>query len=176
MAKNNNLTDFVTDLADAIRAKCKTTGPIDPQDFSAFVGGMPFFKLRETVDITGTSDNAPQIPLSYDNTYVKGYVYLTNDNGLTDITGVDEEARIMMSGNTAKQLASIKNTRERVLISGYQSALPFKYVSFLNSYDGGYSLEGNGWHIKIDIYELCMGNPNGEYTKIDLNNATGGGV
>ena len=59
MAKNNNLTDFVTDLADAIRAKCKTTGAINPQDFSKFVGGMPFFKFRETVDITGTEQNAP---------------------------------------------------------------------------------------------------------------------
>lgn len=35
MAKTDNLTDFLTDVADAIRAKKGTTEPINPQDFSA---------------------------------------------------------------------------------------------------------------------------------------------
>lgn len=34
MAKNNNLTDFLTDVADAIRAKKGTSGKINPQDFA----------------------------------------------------------------------------------------------------------------------------------------------
>lgn len=34
MAKNNNLTDFLTDVADAIRAKKGKTDHINPQDFS----------------------------------------------------------------------------------------------------------------------------------------------
>lgn len=34
MAKNNNLTDFVTDIADAIRIKTGKYSPINPQDFS----------------------------------------------------------------------------------------------------------------------------------------------
>jgi len=34
MAKNNNLTDFLTDIADAIRSKTQTTETINPQDFS----------------------------------------------------------------------------------------------------------------------------------------------
>lgn len=34
MAKNNNLTDFLTDIADAIREKKGTSALIDPQDFS----------------------------------------------------------------------------------------------------------------------------------------------
>lgn len=34
MAKNNNLTDFLTDVADAIRAKKGTTEKINPQEFS----------------------------------------------------------------------------------------------------------------------------------------------
>ena len=34
MAKENNLTDFLTDVADAIREKKGTTEKINPQDFS----------------------------------------------------------------------------------------------------------------------------------------------
>ena len=46
MAKNNNLTDFLTDIADAIRAKKGTTGKINPQNFSSEIasidgGGTP---------------------------------------------------------------------------------------------------------------------------------------
>lgn len=33
MAKNDNLTDYLVDLADGIRAKKGTTDPINPQDF-----------------------------------------------------------------------------------------------------------------------------------------------
>lgn len=35
MAKTNNLTDFLTDVADAIRDKKGTTAKINPQDFSS---------------------------------------------------------------------------------------------------------------------------------------------
>lgn len=40
MAKNNNLTDFLTDVADAIRAKKGTTAKINPQDFSAEIASI----------------------------------------------------------------------------------------------------------------------------------------
>lgn len=40
MAKDNNLTDFLTDVADAIRAKKGTTEPINPQDFSAEIASI----------------------------------------------------------------------------------------------------------------------------------------
>lgn len=40
MAKNNNLTDFLTDVADAIRAKKGTTEPINPQDFSVEIASI----------------------------------------------------------------------------------------------------------------------------------------
>lgn len=35
MAKNDNLTDFLTSLADTIRTKTNTTEPINPQDFDS---------------------------------------------------------------------------------------------------------------------------------------------
>ena len=40
MAKNNNLTDFLTDVADAIRAKKGTTSKINPQNFSSEIASI----------------------------------------------------------------------------------------------------------------------------------------
>lgn len=40
MAKNNNLTDFLTDVADAIRQKKGTSASINPQDFSKEIKGI----------------------------------------------------------------------------------------------------------------------------------------
>lgn len=40
MAKNDNLTDFLTDVADAIRAKKGTTDKINPQDFAAEIASI----------------------------------------------------------------------------------------------------------------------------------------
>ena len=40
MAKSNNLQDFLTDVADAIRAKKGTSGKINPQDFSAEIASI----------------------------------------------------------------------------------------------------------------------------------------
>ena len=40
MAKNNNLTDFLTDVADAIRAKKGTTDKINPQDFASEIASI----------------------------------------------------------------------------------------------------------------------------------------
>lgn len=40
MAKNNNLKDFLTDVADAIREKKGTTEKINPQDFSSEIKGI----------------------------------------------------------------------------------------------------------------------------------------
>ena len=40
MAKTDNLTDFLTDIADAIREKKGTTGAINPQDFSSEIASI----------------------------------------------------------------------------------------------------------------------------------------
>lgn len=40
MAKTDNLTDFLVDLADAIRTKKGTTEPINPQDFSSEIASI----------------------------------------------------------------------------------------------------------------------------------------
>ena len=40
MAKNDNLTDFLTDVANAIRQKKGTNEPINPQDFSSEIASI----------------------------------------------------------------------------------------------------------------------------------------
>lgn len=50
MAKNNNLQDFVTDIADAIREKKGTEGKINPQDFADEIRD-----IHEEVDMLGFS-------------------------------------------------------------------------------------------------------------------------
>lgn len=59
MAKNNNLTDFLTDVANAIREKKGTSALIDPQDFSdeiASISGET--DLTETELIVGQIEEA----------------------------------------------------------------------------------------------------------------------
>ena len=55
MAKNNNLTDFLTDLADGIRAKKGTTGTINPQNFRSEI---------ESITTAKPTLNAPSISVS----------------------------------------------------------------------------------------------------------------
>lgn len=37
MSKENNLTDFLTDVADTLRAQTNTTATINPQNFSTMI-------------------------------------------------------------------------------------------------------------------------------------------
>lgn len=53
MAKTNNLTDFLTDVAGAIRAKKGTTGTINPQDFSDEIASIS--SGTDTSDATATA-------------------------------------------------------------------------------------------------------------------------
>ena len=52
MAKNNNLTDFLTDVANAIRTKKGTTGTINPQDFSSEIASISGGGEQPTGDYT----------------------------------------------------------------------------------------------------------------------------
>lgn len=53
MAKNNNLTDFLTDTANAIRTKKGTTAKINPQDFSLEIASIQ--TGTDTSDATATA-------------------------------------------------------------------------------------------------------------------------
>lgn len=53
MAKNDNLTDFLTDVADAIREKKGTTDKINPQEFSNEIKGIRTSFWTGHVDVEG---------------------------------------------------------------------------------------------------------------------------
>ena len=71
MAKNDNLTDFLTDVADAIREKKGTAEKINPQDFSSEiasieVGGGDIWGF-DTIGITPQNANTIVDAINYSN-------------------------------------------------------------------------------------------------------------
>lgn len=102
MAKNNNLTDFLTGVADAIRRKKRTTGKINPQNFEEEISGIPTRKQEE-----------------------EKTVYLNMVNGNQVITPT---AGKTMSKVTLKKPLELKpsNIRENVYIGGIMGTLEEK--------------------------------------------------
>lgn len=85
MSKTDNLTDFLTDVADAIREKKGTTDLINPQDFSSEIKSIQSSSSPKKVIYTG--------PLCIGNF----------DNGATDISDPDNEGRRTTNLTVAKE-------------------------------------------------------------------------
>lgn len=62
MSKQDNLTDFLTDLATHIKTKAGITGTLNPQDFSTTIDNIPTGGETFVKDITGS--NARTIDLT----------------------------------------------------------------------------------------------------------------
>ena len=74
MAKNDNIIDFLGDVADAIREKKETTDPIAAQDFadeikSIETDGMRYFDMRMVHD----NGDTPPDPIVYCTFLTKGF-------------------------------------------------------------------------------------------------------
>lgn len=61
MSKANNLTEFLTDVATAIRLKKKTTAKINPQDFSSEIASISGGDARLQAKTVTPSKNAQTI-------------------------------------------------------------------------------------------------------------------
>lgn len=91
MAKNNNLPDFLTDVANAIRARKGTTGAINPQNFASEILSIPAGGGRISSDavILGSGEEYNVFPQS--NTF--GAVSFYVDDGSI---GVENEGIVVI--------------------------------------------------------------------------------
>lgn len=90
MAKNDNLTDFLADVADAIREKKGTTDLINPQDFNAEIRELAGLSAVEKVSHTNLSNYMTEIANSLRE--VEGSSALINPQDFADkIRAIQDE-------------------------------------------------------------------------------------
>lgn len=120
MAKTDNLTDFLTGVAGAIRTKKGTTALINPQDFESEIGSIDTAKPEQNKTLTVTSNGTQTVKPD------TGKV-LNNVTVITDVPATPTEEKTvdlaMASGNqvvtptSGKNLTKVTITKPTTLIA-----------------------------------------------------------
>lgn len=121
MVKIDNLTDFLTGVAGAIRTKKGTTAPIDPQDFESEIGSIDTAKPEQNKTLTVTSNGTQTVKPD------TGKV-LSNVTVVTNVPATPTEEKTvdlaMASGNqvvtpaSGKHLTKVTITKPATLAAG----------------------------------------------------------
>lgn len=121
MAKTDNLTDFLTGVAGAIRTKKGTTAKINPQDFESEIGSINTAKPEQTKTLTVT-ENGTQTVKPDTGKVLSGVTVTTN----VPTTPTEEKTvdLAMASGNqvvtpaSGKHLTKVTITKPTTLAAG----------------------------------------------------------
>lgn len=132
MAKNNNLTDFLTDVADAIREKDGTTGTINPQDFSDKI------KAIQTGVDTSDGNIEPTTVLKGYKGYAKGVAVNgaieTYDGTFEDVSTI-RQIPITKTADNYSQISGLK--KDKIYTVFWQNEIDAPEVRFIIRYQNG---------------------------------------
>lgn len=134
MAKNNNLTDFLTDVANAIREKDGTTGTINPQDFSDKI------KAIQTGVDTSDGNIEPTTVLKGYKGYAKGVAVngaIETYDGTVEDVGVNKGDLITIEGNQYRVLKVNDNVAEVLAMYNASTSQVFNATSKTVTFSGG---------------------------------------
>lgn len=150
MSKENNLTDFLADVANAIRGKKGTTAPINPQDFSNEIAGI---------------STTPKLQAKTANASATSNVVVTPNTGYDGLSKVTVN-KVNVSSDNVKHSASILgvtgNYGPNDYISTWRPSDPSKLTLVL------YADEGSP---EVGFYSVSLksGNVNNPSTILEVN-------
>ena len=151
MAKNDNLKDFLTDVADAIREKKGTTDLINPQDFSDEIRTLPSGEEVNTFGEVMTSDGEGLPGIKHiivsDGVTSLAQNFLTNASSVISITIPDS---VMSIGNLAFQSCSSLTTinfpeNSKLTSIGYNTFYGCKSLININIPEGVVNIPSNAF-------------------------------
>lgn len=134
MAKDNNLQDFLIDIADAIREKKGTTEKINPQDFATEIANLSSVEETsniEYLDISGVSDTRLISSLVMNCIYIKGFI----EQQGAYVTGSPYFVYFESGGdiNSIRQIAIALKDEMIVLMGGTIQSMTFEQAVIQNA-------------------------------------------
>ena len=102
MAKNNNLTDFLTELADVIRNKFGYAGTINPQDFYSWFNKGSLNTLAYRI-VDGSVQNISAMEI-YGSTKITEYAF----RNCTSLKNINLSKRVEVEKNAFKGCTLLK--------------------------------------------------------------------